>query len=129
SNKLVIQAANLAQQLFALARSGRDIVHHLIEAAGNFSYFIISMDSDPRGEISPASMGHRLDDVFHRPAEEIDKEQVQQEHRSDHRANKHEVVLAMKTGDQPTMITLEHERLDKAAMLAVAQRRCNPLVR
>src|SRR6185369_5003672 len=37
SNKLVIQAANLAQQLFALARSGRDIVHHLIEAAGNFS--------------------------------------------------------------------------------------------
>ncbi len=73
-----------------------------------------------RREIAFASERHRLHDVFHGPAEEIDKEQVQQEHRRDHGANQHEVVLAMKTGDQPAMVTLEHKRLDETAVLAVA---------
>src|ERR1044071_10142395 len=67
-------------------------------------------------------MGHCLDDFFHRFAEEIDKQQVQQEHRSDHSAEQHEVVLAMKTADEIAVITLEYERLDEATVLAVTHR-------
>src|SRR6185369_17147571 len=74
-------------------------------------------------------MGHRLYDFFHRFAEEVDKQQVQHDHRRDHSAEQHEVVLAMKTADEVAMITLEYERLDEATVLAVAHgRRDQPVL-
>src|SRR6185369_12900718 len=36
-HQLIIQTADLTQQLFTLSRSRRNIVHHLIEVAGDFS--------------------------------------------------------------------------------------------
>src|SRR6185369_5765263 len=36
-HQLVIQTADLTQQLFTLSRSRRNVVHHLIEVAGDFS--------------------------------------------------------------------------------------------
>ena len=68
------------------------------------------------------SMRHRLDDVFHWFAEEINEEQIQQEHRGDHGAKQHEVVLAMNTADQIALITLDDERLDEAGVRSVADR-------
>src|SRR5690349_21922535 len=74
-------------------------------------------------------MGHRLHDFFHGFAEEVNKQEVQQEHRSDYSAEQHEVVLAMKTADEVAMITLEYERLDEATVLAVTHgRRDQPVL-
>src|SRR6185369_16929296 len=71
-----------------------------------------------------ASVHHRLHDVFHGFAEEVNKQQVQQQHCCDHRAKQHEVVLAMKTSHQFATRTLVNERFDEATVLAIGNRCC-----
>ena len=75
-------------------------------------------------KIAFASVSHCLHDVFHGFAKEVDKEQVQQEHRGDHGATQHKVVLAMKSTDELAMRTLEHERFDETGVWAICNWNC-----
>src|SRR5689334_19214269 len=76
--QLAVQAADLFQQLFALARSRRDLVHHLIETRGNFTELVVAIDGRARGEIAVSSIVHRLHDVFHGFAEKIYEDEIDQ---------------------------------------------------
>src|ERR1044072_7937383 len=85
----------------------------------------MSVHTRANREVTLASMSHRLHNVFHRFAEKIDKKYVQQEHQRYHGASQYEVVFAVKTADQLAVSTLEYERLDESAVLAIRNRNCN----
>src|ERR1044072_7112259 len=123
--EFAIQASDLFKQYFTLARSGRNLVHHLIETGCNLADLVVTMHGSAGGEIAVSSITHRVHDVFHGFAEEVDEDQIQQTNRRDHTADQDEVVFTMQPRDELTVIAAEHQRLDDASVLRILNGRCD----